>query len=345
MGLERSFDGKGFNTTTTTVYKSTKGSTDPDSVGKFTSDYNTLYFSRSGKHWAATLPAANVYQKGLRDVVLFDGLTVSKGNPLPAMFSFDRNETGWAYRSTDGRDENLVTQFELQKMYTRVKSNPYLESSDPIVYHFSPDLKTTPNQFESRDYDFDYRYSAQLFKTSYLPGRQDTAHSYIIFAGKRERNFRWISNIQIDTGGKHIAYFACDTTGESQGLIGSNKKGIVTEDGRVIAGPYDETGQLFLSPSGKNIAWSAKQDGKAMLYLNGGEVGEVGNYVDLYWSPDEKKIAYLTNDDKGKNFIVAGGKRSPKFDRIGRVGFSADEKTVEFCAINYDKLLQIRQQF
>ncbi|MFI5264424.1 MAG: hypothetical protein ACHQM6_07915, partial [Candidatus Kapaibacterium sp.] len=345
MGLERSFDSKGFNTTTTSVYRSTMASTEPDSIGSFTSDYNTLYFSASGKHWAATLPAASVYQKGLRDVVLVDGLIVSKGNPLPGMFSFDRNETGWAYRSTDGRDENLVTQYALQKMYTRSKSNPYVESSDPVVYHFSPDLKTTPNQFESRDYDFDYRHSAQLYKTTYLSSRQDTAHQYIIYANKREPNFRWISNIQIDTGGSHIAYFAADTAGEDQIQSRNTKACVVVEDGNIIAGPYDEEGRLFLSPSGKNIAWSAKKDGKSMLYFNGGEEGEVGDYVELYWSSDEKKIAYLTNDDRGKNYIVAGGKRSPKFDRIGRVGWSSDKKTVEFCAINYDKLLQIRQQF
>src|SRR5260221_13029103 len=112
-------------------------------------------------------------------------------------------------------------------MYTKAKINPYIESSDPIVYHFSPDLKTSPNQLESRDYDFDYRHSAELYKTTYLPSRQDTAHSYIIFADKRELNFLWISSIQIDTGGKHIVYFAGDTAGESQGLTGNNKKGIV----------------------------------------------------------------------------------------------------------------------
>ncbi len=345
MGLERSFDSKGFNTTTTTVYKSTMDSTAPDSIRSVTSDYNSLYFSRSGKHWAATLPAAIVYQKGLRDVVLIDGLVVGKDRPLPGMFSFNKDETGWAYRSTDGRDENLVTQYALQKMYTRSKANPYVESSDPIVYNFTPDNKIGPYQLESRDYDFGFRYQAQLFKTTYFTGRQDTAHMYIIFAGKREPNFRWINSIQIDTNGNHIVYFACDTTGEKSGLPRNEKTGLVVEDGKIIGGPYDETGRLFLSPSGKNIAWSAKKDGVISLYLNGKKIARVGETVDFFWSPDEKKFAYLTSDDHARGFVVAGGKRSRSFDRVGRVGWSSDNKTIEYCAVQYDKLLKITQPF
>lgn len=344
MGLERSFDNKGFNTTTTTVYKSTMNSIVPDSIGSFTSDYNTLYFSKSGRHWAATLPAANVYQHGLRDVVLIDGLIVAKDNPKPSMFSFDKDENGWAYRSTDGKDENLVTQFSVQKMYTRSNPNPFLPSPDPIVYHFTPDLSSLPYQLDSKDYDFGFRYSAELYKTSYFPTHQDTSHMYMIFAGKREPNFRWINNTQIDTNGNHIAYFACDTTGDNK-KIRNEKIGVVVEDGKIIAGPYDEMGRLFLSKTGKNIAWSAKKDSTILLYLNGKKIGEVGEYVDFFWSPDEKKFAYLSSDERGKNFIVAGGNRSPSFDRIGRIGWSSDNRTVEYCAMKYNKLLQIKQPF
>ena len=344
MGLERSFDLKGFNTTTTTVYKSSLESSVPDSIGSFTSDYNSLYFSASGKHWAATLPAANVYQKGLRDVVLVDGSIVAKDNPLPGLFSFDKNEKSWAYRSTDGREENLVTPSGIQKMYTRSRNNPYVESADPVIYHFSPDLKSSPNLLESRDYDFDFRHPAQIFKTTYSPMRQDSAHMYIIFGGKREPNFRWVNSLQIDTAGNHIAYFACDTTGD--GIKNrSEKAGLVVEDGKIIGGPYDETGRLFLSLSGKNIAWSAKKDGLISLYLNGKKIGNIGESLEFFWSPDEKKIAYLTTEERGKGFIVANGKRSPSYDRIGRVGWTSDNNAVEFCAVKYNKLLYIKQPF
>ncbi|MEP7234689.1 MAG: hypothetical protein ABI778_05270, partial [Ignavibacteriota bacterium] len=249
MGLERSFDQKGFNTTTTSVYRTSLKSTTPDSVGKYTSDYNLLFFSPSGKHWAATLPAASVYQSGLRDVVLFDGLIVAKGNPLPSAFSFDATETGWAYRSTDDRDENLVTQFAIQKMYTRAKKNQYVASFDPIVYNFSPDLKLSQNLLDSRDYEFGFRHQAQLFKTTYLPGRLDTSHVYIIFNNKRQQNFNWITNIQIDTAGAHIAYIAGDTSKAATNTQQSEKSAVIVKDEKIIAGPYDEIGRLFMSPS------------------------------------------------------------------------------------------------
>jgi len=344
MGLERSFDDKGFNTTATTIYKSTMQSVVPDSIGSFTSDHSILYFSKSGKHWAATLPASNVYQHGLRDVVLFDGLIVGKDQPKPGMFSFNNDENGWAYRSTDGKDENLVTQFAVQKMYTRTNSNPYLPTPDPIVYYFTPDIKSLPYFLDGRDYDLGFRHSAALYKTTYFPNHQDTSHMYIIYSDKRQPNFRWISNIQIDSAGTHIIYFACDTTDEGR-KIRNEKIGVVVEDGKIIAGPYAETGRLFLSPSGKNIAWSAKTDSTASIYVNGKKIGDIGEYVDFYWSPDEKKFAYLSGDERGKNFIVADGKRSPSYDRIGQVGWSADNKTVEYCAVKYDKLLQIKQTF
>ena len=272
-----------------------------------------------------------------------DGLIVGKEKPLPNKFSFSKDEKSFSYRSTDGRDENLITQFGSEKMYTRAQENPYVGTNDPTIFHFSPDLKSYPFQLESRDYDFDYRYPAQLYKTTYFSTRQDTSHMYVIFAGKRQGNFRWINNIQIYTNGNHIAYFACDTTGEGGPKIRNEQPGVVVEDGKIIAGPYEEPGRLFLSPNGKNIAWSAKKNGMISLYVNGKKVGDVGEYIDFYWSADEKQFAYLTSDERGKNFIVTGGKRSPSFDRTGRVGWSPDNKSVEYSAIKYDKLLNIKQ--
>ena len=60
---------------------------------------------------------------------------------------------------------------------------------------------------------------------------------------------------------------------------------------------------------------------------------------------DEKQFAYLTGDERGKNFIVAGGKRSPSYDRIGRVGWTNGNKSVEYCAVKYDKLVKVDQSF
>jgi hypothetical protein len=345
MGLDRSYDEQGYNTTRTTVYEATKKSAIHDSVFSVVSDNNELYFSPSGRHWAATMPASKYSQTGLRDVVLEDGLIVAKDNPKPSQFSFSENEQFWAYRSTDGPDESLVTNAAVQKLYTRKVRNPILPSPDPVVYHFSPDLRSRPFFFESRDYDYGFSHQAVLFKTSYQPTASDTVHSYIIFNNKREPNFRWIGSIQIDTGGDHIAYFACDTTGEKLTKYRNEKIGVLVEDGKIIAGPYEETGRVFLSPSGKNLAWTAKTGGEVWLYLNGKKIGIVGDYTDMIWTQDEKKFAYMTADEKRKLFVVSDGKRSPSFDRIGRIGWTKNNAAVEFCAVKYDKLVHITQSF
>src|SRR6185436_7144059 len=80
MGLDRSYDEQGYNTTRTTVFRSAKDSPVPDSVFSVTSDNNSLFFSKSGQHWAATMPASKSNQTGLRDVVLIDGLVMGKDN-------------------------------------------------------------------------------------------------------------------------------------------------------------------------------------------------------------------------------------------------------------------------
>jgi hypothetical protein len=345
MGLDRSYDERGFNTTKTTVYRIDKQSTTPDSIAQFTSDYNSLYFSKSGKHWAAAMPAAKADQVGVRDVVLIDGLVMSKDHPKPGMFTFDREEKNWAYRSTDGPDENLVTTYATNRMYRRKVVSPMLPSPDPVIYHFSPDLKNNYGLYESRDYDFDFPHEALMFKTSYIPERQDTTHVYIIFNNKREPNYRWINSLQIDTAGKHIVYFACDTFGEGNHAVINQKHGVLVKDGDIISKMYDETGRVSLSPSGENMAWSASQKKEVSVYLNGERLGAGGDYIDFIWSPNEKKIAYITTTEHGKPFMVANGKRSPVFDFIGRVAWSADGKSLEYCTVKYDKLLYIRQSF
>ena len=152
------------------------------------SDHSELYFSKSGNHWVSLLPAAKSDQIGLRDVLLIDGVIQAKDNPKPGQFSFDPEEKFWAYRSTDGADENLVTTYSVKKLYTRKQKNQLMPSPDPVVYHFSPDLTQKPFVFDSRDYDFNFPHEALLFHTSYIPARMDSSHVYIIFNGKREQD-------------------------------------------------------------------------------------------------------------------------------------------------------------
>jgi hypothetical protein len=347
MGLERGYDAEGFNTTTTHLYKNWRGKDGEESqlIGTFTSDYNSLqFFPKFGK-WIAILPAANnVNQKGDRNLVLENGKIMSKNEPNPKMFSFDSLGTKWAYRSTDGAKENLITSEGNVFLYQRKSANPNIFSDDPIVMNFTPDIKVFGSIVDGRDYDIGFRASARLYKTSYEAKKLDTARSYIVFQDKKHPLFHWINSIQIDSAGKTIVYFASDP---SQFAIpkGNDRSAIVVQDGKTIAGPFARAGKLFLSPSGKHIAYSAIKNNSKMyeLFFDGKSLGTVGDYCEVYWSPDEKQIAFVTTDEKIKMYVNAGGKRSPSFERVGRIGWSKDKKSVEYVAIKTSTLVKVKQ--
>jgi hypothetical protein len=345
MGLDRSVDGQGFNTTTTSIFKYDKRTKTTDSLGSYHSDYNMVSFSPRCDKWAAILPAANVRQGGQRDVVMVDGKIVSESNPNPRKFTFASDCASWAYRSTDGRDENLITDKGKQLLYKRTFDNPSIETNDPVILHLSPETRTKEFSIEGRDFDMRLRSSAHLYRTSYLASAKDTTHVYIVFNGKRQFTSRWISDVIIDTAGKHIVYFANDT-GNTIGMKNRDERGLVLRDGKVIAGPYESVIRLFLSPSGEHMAWTAgNTDTTVALFLDGKQVGTVGEYMTLKWSADEKEIVYSTMTDRGKLYVVAGGKRSASYDMLGQVGFTHGDKAVEFVALKYDKLVHVTQPF
>ena len=344
MGLERSVTEDGFNNTTTHLYKSWnvgKDGTRTDLIGKYISDYNQLQFFPKYKKWVALLPAANVKQEGEHDFAIENGNIISKGFPHPKMFSYDSTGTKWAYRSTDEADENLITADGSHLLWKRASKNPNIATNDPIVMHFTPDIKLFGSIFDGRDYSFGFRNEATLFKTTYFTSHSDTARSYLIFNNKKQPLYKWINSIQLDTAGKKIVYFASDPA-DFTAQKKDERNGVVVENGKVIAGPYIVVGRLFLSPSGKNLAWSAAKTTTLELYHNGKMIGALGNYLEVQWSPDEKNLAFVTSTERQKYYVVCGGKRSALYDRIGRIAFTADKTALEFVAIKNTKLLKVR---
>ncbi len=345
VGLDRHYDTQGFNTTVSTAYKYELTDKKSDSLLSIVSDFNTVYFSPNSKHWAAIFPAANVLGKTPRDLVIVDGKIVSTGQTSPRKFSFNKDGSSWAFRSTDGIDENLVTSAGKQLLYQRSRENPYLPTDDPIILHFSPDVLSNQYVLDGRDYDFDVRHVATMYQTNYKATARDTSNMYLVFKGKRQLYSRWIKNIQIDSAGKHIIYFASDTS-EKTKKARTEQKALVVRDGNVIAGPYDGSWRLVLSPSGEHTAWTASTDSTVYFYLDGNKISNVGEFFKMVWSPDEKQIAYATTEksqQRDRVFVVAGNKRSPAYDMIGRLGFTADGKAVEYIALKYNKLLHIVQ--
>lgn len=343
MGLERSYDAQGFNTTTTHLYEHTNAGLKLH--GKFTADYNSLQFFPKFNKWIATLQAANnVNQQGEKDLIVENGKVIAHGEPSPRMFSYDTSGTKWAYRASEKAKENLISSTGKQFLYERRTSNPYLPSDDPTVLSFTPDIKMFGSILDGRDYNIGFRNVAELFKTNYKGTSFDTARSYIIFKNKKQPLYKWITNIAMDTAGSTIAYLASDPS-EFGKPKRDDKKGVVVRDGKVIAGPYRSVGKLFLSPSGKRIAYTASQGEHYELYLDGKSIGKVGEYVDVSWSPDEKRIAYITMDERGKMTVVANGKHSALYDRVGRLGWQTKGNGVEYVALRNTSLQKVVQDW
>ncbi|MBS1904426.1 MAG: hypothetical protein JSS75_12030 [Bacteroidetes bacterium] len=340
MGITHTFDQQSFNTSTTTVFRHDVGKKTSDSVLSVHADHDMLYFSQQGDHWAALMPASNVKQEPPRDLAVVDGRVVASGNPNPKMFTFSPDASTWAYRSRDGRDENLITPNGKQTLFQRATDDPIIIKNEPLVMRFSPDLRFQDYGLDGRDFDFMLRNVATLYSTSYINKKHDTTLQYIVYGGKRQLYSRWIKDILIAPQGKHIVYFASDTTTGS-----ASNRSVVVKDGNIIAGPYESSWRLFMSPSGEHIAWTVQEGNGISLYLDGKKIGSVGEFMVIRWSNDERTIAYATSDSHEKIYVVAGGKRSTIYDRIGRLGISADAKTVEYMAVKYDKLLHVKQRF
>ena len=148
----------------------------------------------------------------------------------------------------------------------------------------------------------------------------------------------------MDTAGSTIAYLASDPN-EYGKPKRDDKKGVVVQDGKIIAGPFHSVGKLFMSPSGKRIAYTASNGEYFEIYLDGKSLGKVGEYVDVSWSPDEKRMAYITMDDRAKMTVVANGKHSPAYDRIGRLGWQTKGNGLEYVAIRNISLQKVVQDW
>jgi hypothetical protein len=340
MGMAHSFDAQSFNTTRTTIFRHDAGAKASDSLLNVESDNNTLFFSRNGDHWAAVMPSSNVKQPEPRDIAVLDGKVVASGYPNPKMFTLSDDASRWAYRSRDGRDENIIASNGKHLLYQRASADPFIVKNEPQVLRFSPDVHLYEYTLDGRDFDFDLNHVAMLYKTSYINTKHDCVLQYVVYNGKRQLYARWIKDIQISPDGNHIIYFAADT---AHGSLSTNA--VVVADGAIVAGPFSGAQRLFLSPKGDHTAWSVRENNSIYLYIDGKKIRRVGEYLNVTWSSDEKTIAYSTSDDHEKVYVVTAGKRSVSYDRIGRVAIASDNRSVEYLGLKYDKLVHVIQRF
>jgi hypothetical protein len=305
------------------------------------SDYPELEFSRSGDHWAGTLPSAYTGQTGDRDLIIVDGHVVHKNEPLPHRFSFSHDERHWAYRSTKGLLENLVTdRTDSAVLLYRWPFPSDSSTYDATIWRYTPDVNWNHKRLEGRDYDFDFKHVARVNRTAYSSLSGDTSRTYVNFNGHNQGLYRWAAQFLMDDSGQHLAYFACDPAITHKG--GDERRAVVVYDGSVYAGPFPGVILLFMSPSGKHIAYSTSLESKK-LYLDKKVLAKTSAVVDAAWSPDESKLAFVAAGEHGKYFVVAEGKRSPLFEQIGHIGWSADGKYVLFTGVSNGRVIKVKQ--
>lgn len=334
-GLMHAFTQYSFDSTSADLYRNTTLLT------HVVSDNPSLEFSRSGEHWAALLPAANYKQTTDHDLVIVDGKLVHKGETYPHQFSFSHDEQHWAYRTTNGLLENIVTDRSDSAILLYKWPTPSTTSSyDATIWRYTPDVTMAHKFFEGRDYDYDFDHVAEVNKTAYSSLAADTARIFVNFKGHNQGLYRWASNFLIDDSGNHLAYIASDPK-----LTRKNnheRRAVVVYDGKVLAGPFPGITVMFMSPSGKHVAYTLDLH-SSKFYLDTKVLANTSAVVDAAWSPDESRIAFIAGGEHGKFFVVANGKRSPLFERIGRLGWSADGQTVEFTAISNNKVVTVKQ--
>ena len=334
-GIMHAVTGRDYDSSTVYLYK------DTSLIVRQVSDYPVLEFSPSGNHWAALLPSANDGQTGDRDLVFVDGTLVKKNFPHPHQFSFSHDELDWAYRSSDLVTENLITDRRDSPIFLYKWPTPSETSSyDPTIWRYTTDVIGNHHRLEGRDYEFHFDNVARVNKTAYSSLSMDTARSYVNFKSHNEGLYRWAAQFLMDDSGKHLVYFACDPNIKSK--VGNERRAVVVYDGKIVGGPYPGVTLLFMSPSGKHIAYSLNLE-SSKFYLDKKVLAKTSTIVDAVWSPDESKLAFIAAGQHGKYYVVAEGKRSPLFEQIGHIGWSADGKYVEFVGVTNGRVVKVRQ--
>ncbi|MDP4234649.1 MAG: hypothetical protein Q8922_11725 [Bacteroidota bacterium] len=338
-GLMRGFTHLGFDSTTVYLYK------DMAPIGHYVADFPAIEFSRSGDRWAVLLPYAYEMQTGDRDFVIVDGLLAHKGEVYPHQFSFSHDEKHWAYRATDGLIEKLITDKSDTSIFL-YKRAPVMNGQtwDASIWRFTPDVISPHGFLEGRDYDFGFAHVAKEYHTAYSSLAADTARRFINFNDKNQGLYRWIADVHIDDSGNHIAYFAANPAVKRVSDSVNDRTAVLVYDGNVFAGPLPGAGRIFLSPSGKHIAYTTSAAGST-FFIDGKLIARTSEIMDCIWSPDESHVAFTGIGEHGKAFVVAGGKRSPLYERIGRIGFTADGRAIQYVGIRTNKLLKVRQAF
>ena len=121
-------------------------------------------------------------------------------------------------------------------------------------------------------------------------------------------------------------------------------KWMVVADGKPGRG-FDSIGQIIFSPHGKRLAYVARDSGAEMVVLDGQPqriFDRVGDGT-LVFSPDSSRLGYVARVGRAA-FVVVDGKRNPRYEMVGYLTFSPDNRNYVYAAIAEGRALTVVNQ-
>ncbi|MBC8147837.1 MAG: hypothetical protein H8E98_07640, partial [Bacteroidetes bacterium] len=96
---------------------------------------------------------------------------------------------------------------------------------------------------------------------------------------------------------------------------------------------YDEVAFLVFSPNSNFLAFSAQDNEKFFIVINGKEGDKYDNIGNPIFSPNSEQLAYGAGL-KNKYFVVNNGKHEKEFDKViqGSISYSPGSKHLTYVA-------------
>ncbi len=148
--------------------------------------------------------------------------------------------------------------------------------------------------------------------------------SYVVVDGEAQKPYDEVLRPIFSNDGKRYAYLARR----------EKKAFVVVVDGKEEPGTFESMSCRF-SPDSQHMLYEGQVDGKALVFLDGKELGQYDDVEDVVYSDDGQQLAYTAR--RGDDwFVVANGRPSKPYKRVWRnsLRFSPDGKRMGYIASN-----------
>ena len=226
------------------------------------------------------------------------------------------------------------------------------EATRTLTERTVKELGGVPEDFKNMDW---VRVNAQGDRVAGVVKRGER---YRIFAnGKLSREYDEIGWLEFSSDGSHLVYQASGG-GKlvSTGWLSSPERvgGWYTVIDERRFGPYEACGFIEFSEDGKRCAWSAYQNDRAIVVVDGKRMEGGEGARQFRFSADGKHTAFIDRyGDMGlyglrwgreehEDVFVWDGKAGPEYDEIRSFDMTADGKHTAYQAVRGDKWTIVR---